>query len=93
MSGTKLFLKNQMEDMVWMFLDEVLQKWPEACTCDICRHDIAALSLNSLAPRYVVREQGEVLSKTSMLEIQYRADVYAAVTKAILLVKDKPRHF
>lgn len=91
-SEMKVFLKNHMEDMVWLLLDDVLQKWPEVCGCTVCRHDIAAIALNSLQPRYVVREQGEVYSKVSVLEAQYRADVYAALTKAILLVQGKPRH-
>ncbi|MBC7344450.1 MAG: late competence development ComFB family protein [Clostridia bacterium] len=82
-----------MEDMVWGFLDEVLEKHPEICRCELCRHDIAALALNNLPPRYVVRETGEVLSRTAVLEPQYRTDVYAALTQAIMLVKEKPRHF
>lgn len=92
MSDSKVFLKNYMEDMVWLLLDDVLQKWPEVCRCTICRHDIAAIALNNLKPRYVVREQGEVYSRVSVLEAQYRADVYTALTKAILLVQEKPRH-
>ncbi len=92
MSTNKIFLKNFMEDCVWIFLDEVLKKYPEACSCETCRYDIAALALNSLPSRYVVRDKGEVYSKISTLETQYRADIYAALTKAIMLVKENPRH-
>jgi len=85
-------LKNYMEEAVWSLIDEVLPKYPEVCQCPACRHDIAALALNQLPPRYVVREKGEIYSKTSLLESQYRADIYAALTKAILVVSEKPRH-
>jgi len=88
----KLFLKNYMEECTWEFLDEVLTKYPEVCNCESCRYDIAAIALNNLPPRYVVREKGEIYSKASMLRIQYRADIYAALTKAIFQVKESPRH-
>ncbi|MBS3975735.1 MAG: late competence development ComFB family protein [Syntrophomonadaceae bacterium] len=87
-----VFLKNMMEDLVWLLMKDVLAKWPEACNCEVCRHDMAAIALNSLRPRYVVRTKGEVLSRTSELESQHRADVYSAITRAVLLVSEKPRH-
>jgi competence protein ComFB len=86
------FVKNYMEDVVWSFLPNVLAKYPEACSCSICQHDTVAIALNQLPPRYVAREQGEIYTKLNTLEIQYRADVYAALTKAIMLVSANPRH-
>ncbi|HBT47443.1 MAG TPA: competence protein ComFB [Peptococcaceae bacterium] len=88
----QIVLKNYMEDCVWELLDNVLAQDPEACKCDVCRHDIAALALNRLPPRYVVREEGAVYTKLAMLEAQYRADVYAALTAALMQVKENPRH-
>jgi competence protein ComFB len=88
----KLFLKNIIEDLVWLLMKDVLEKWPEVCKCNVCQHDMAAIALNSLKPRYVVRTKGEVLSRASELEIQHRADVFSALTRAMLLVSEKPRH-
>ncbi|MDN5346490.1 MAG: competence protein ComFB [Clostridia bacterium] len=88
----ELFLKNYMEDCVWELLDKVLEQDPAACRCPACRYDMVALALNNLPPRYVVREKGEVYSKASMLEIQHRADIYTALTKALAIVKQNPRH-
>ncbi|HHY59926.1 MAG TPA: late competence development ComFB family protein [Clostridia bacterium] len=88
----KPFLKNYMEDVVWSFLPNVLAKYPDACHCEICQHDIVAIALNLLPPRYVVREQGEIYTKLHTLEIQYRADIYTALTKAIMTVTANPRH-
>lgn len=92
MTNKDCFVKNYMEDVVWSFLPNVLAKYPEACSCPICQHDTVAIALNNLPPRYVAREQGAIYNKLNTLEIQYRADVYAALTKAIMLVTANPRH-
>ncbi|GEA18084.1 MAG: competence protein ComFB [Moorella sp. (in: firmicutes)] len=88
----ELFLKNYMEDCVWELLDQVLDQEPQACRCDTCRLDIVALALNQLPPRYAVREKGAIYSKLAMLEAQHRADIYRALTQAIMKVKEAPRH-
>lgn len=87
-----IFLKNYMEDVVLSYLDEVLSKYPEICQCEICKHDIVAIALNNLPPKYVVREEGELYSKVDTLDNQYRIDVISALTKAVMTVKDHPRH-
>lgn len=92
MANPKPFLKNYMEDCVESYLDEILNKYPEACHCETCRYDIMAIALNNLPPKYVAREEGELYSRINNLEAQYRADIYAAITKAIMIVKDNPRH-
>ena len=53
--------------------------------------DIEALALNSLPPRYIVTEKGEVFSKVDELSIQFQADVTRAVMQALSRVKDNPR--
>lgn len=77
---------------MWGYLDEVLSKYPKICQCDVCKHDIVAIALNNLPPKYVVREQGELYSKINSLDTQYRVDVITALTRAIMIVKDHPRH-
>ncbi|NLW06922.1 MAG: late competence development ComFB family protein [Clostridia bacterium] len=90
--SSKYMLKNQMEDCVWELLDQVLAQYPEVCKCENCRYDIVALTLNRLPPRYTVRVKGEIYAKLAMLEAQHRADIYQALTQAILIVKQHPRH-
>lgn len=92
MPTKKVFLKNMVEDFVWDFMKQAYEKYPDACQCEVCTHDVAALALNELKPHYVVREEGEVYTKISLLESQYRADLLVAVTKAILRVQANPRH-
>ena len=49
-------------------------------------------ALNDLPPKYVVTEKGELYSKINTLEQQFEVDVVAAITKAAVLVKRRPRH-
>jgi competence protein ComFB len=84
-------VKNCMEIYVWDMLDRVLEK-QQVCICDICRHDIAALALNDLPPRYVVTQKGEAYTKAKLLEQQFMIDVIAKITYAAQIVAQHPRH-
>lgn len=89
--NTNLMVKNVMEVLVWNFLDDILEKFPEGCNCEQCRYDIAALALNQLTPKYVATEKGEIYTKIQFLEVQYRADIVGALTRAIAKVIESPR--
>lgn len=84
-------IKNYMEVIVSNLMDEIL-KDINACTCDKCKLDVAAIALNDLPPKYIVTEKGELYSKISTLRQQFEVDVISAVTKAVVLVKRSPRH-
>ncbi|MBO8167620.1 MAG: late competence development ComFB family protein [Thermoanaerobacteraceae bacterium] len=88
----KTYIKNYMEDIVWELLPDILNRFPECCNCEICRHDIVAKALNDLPPKYVARHKGEVYTKVAELTQQFRTDVYSALTKAILVVSQNPNH-
>lgn len=89
-------LCNCTEEAVRMLLPDVLreyaQKNPGTCTCERCRDDIMALALNSLPPHYVVTDKGSILTKVNFERIGGRAEVIAALIKAIKIVKENPRH-
>ncbi len=84
-------IKNYMEEIVFGQMKEVLNDI-NVCTCDKCILDIAAIALNDLPPKYIVTEKGELYSKLNTLSQQFEVDVVAAITKAAVLVKRKPRH-
>ena len=84
-------IKNYMEEIVFNQMQEVLADI-NSCTCDKCIIDIAAIALNDLPPKYIVSEKGELYSKISALKQQFEVDVIAAITKAAVLVKRRPRH-
>lgn len=84
-------LHNLMEDSVLQAVSEFIAK-EDICTCDQCRLDIAAIALNSLPPRYVVTNKGASYARADLLEMQKYVDIIGAITKAIKLVKEHPRH-
>jgi competence protein ComFB len=84
-------IKNYMEEIVFHLMDDIL-KDVNACTCDKCKLDVAAIALNDLPPKYIVTEKGELYSKISTLKQQFEVDVISSVTKAVVLVKRAPRH-
>lgn len=91
MSYENLNLKNYMEEVVYMIIDDVLKDL-NACTCKKCTMDIAAIALNQLPPKYIVTEKGELYSKINTLRQQFEVDIISAITKAAVLVKRSPRH-
>jgi len=84
-------IKNYMEEVVYMLLDDILKDL-NVCKCDKCKMDIAAMALNQLPARYIVTEKGELYSKINALRQQFEVDVISAITKAAVLVKRSPRH-
>lgn len=84
-------LHNLMEDSVLHAAAELMSK-ENMCTCEQCRLDIAAIALNSLPPRYVVTSKGASYARADLLEMQKYVDIIGAITKAIKLVKEHPRH-
>lgn len=83
--------RNLMEDFVMQNLDVVLEG-AGCCTCDACRSDVAAWTLNNLKPHYVATRQGRLMVKLQSYELQSRADVIAAISEAAMMVKSNPRH-
>lgn len=87
----KLCLKNYMEDVVFSLLDELIKE-KNACACERCKYDIAAIALNNLPPKYVVTESGEVYAKTQLLNQQFRTNAVVEILKAIEVVRNNPHH-
>lgn len=85
-------LHNLMEDEVLNAINKVSKGMDNICKCEICKMDIAAISLNHLKPNYVVTDQGYVYAKANNMNQQFNTDVTAAVIKAIDIVGNNPRH-
>ena len=86
-----LELTNYMEHCVLELLGPVLENL-NSCTCDNCQHDILAIALNSLPPKYVVTKRGELYTKLNNLQHQFDVDIIAAISKAAVIVSRNPRH-
>ncbi len=84
----ELVLVNLMERLVIDRLDTAFDKF-NCCRCDKCRRDVAAFALNLLPPRYVVAEPDEL---PRLLEECSSKEVSTALVKAILHIKNHPKH-
>jgi competence protein ComFB len=87
-----LQLKNYMEEATDSTIEEILARRDDVCKCDRCKMDIKALALNHLPPKYVVTDRGYVYTKVNELENQFTADITVAVTNALKIIRDNPRH-
>ena len=83
---------NLMEDIVLRHVDSMMAA-DGGCCCEACRSDVVAYALNHLPPRYVASDKGRMLVELDSYEAQFRTDVVAALSNAIRLVRDNPRHF
>ena len=87
----EVILKNMMEQMVLLKLDETIDKLC-CCQCDKSRIDIASYALNRLPAKYVATYEGEVYSKLETLSLQYETDLLNALYQAAQVVTQNPRH-
>ncbi len=84
-------MRNLIEEIVLDAVPDYLHK-EGMCKCDQCKLDVAAIALNNLPPRYIVTAKGASYAKADMLDMQKYIDIVGAITKAIKLVKEHPRH-
>lgn len=64
----------------------------DVCTCSRCKADVTALTLNGLAPKYLVTMKAAVDPLLSFYTNRLISDVTVEATKACMIVKDNPRH-
>ena len=91
MSETLMHMSNYMEYVVECLVDSVIRDLG-VCKCQKCRLGIVAMALNSLAPKYVVTENGRLYTKANSFQQQFEVDALSAITNAAIKVKEKPRH-
>ncbi|MCF6464237.1 late competence development ComFB family protein [Clostridium sp. Cult1] len=85
-------LRNLIEDEVIYTINRLLKDRKDICTCDKCKMDIAAITLNNLKPKYVVTEKGKLYGKIDTIDYQFDADLVREIVKAIEIVGDNPHH-
>ncbi|XYW68664.1 late competence development ComFB family protein [Oscillospiraceae bacterium LTW-04] len=81
-------LVNLMEAFVEKRLDAALKKF-KCCTCERCRKDVLAITLNKLPPLYVIEDDPDI---RDLHERERAAQVATALVQAILAVKANPTH-
>lgn len=83
--------KNVTEILVRQRMDDILPTI-DMCQCHKCYMDVLALTLNDLPARYVNTRFGGLMKKLEAADFQTNADIDTAITKAVAIVKSKPRH-
>lgn len=64
----------------------------DLCTCDRCKADTIALTMNGLMPKYIVTTPAAVAPLVSYYTNRLISDVTVEAIKACMTVKDNPRH-
>lgn len=81
-------LVNLMEAFVEKRLDAAMKKF-KCCTCERCRKDVLANTLNKLPSLYVIEDDSDI---RDLHERERAAQVATALVQAILAVKAHPSH-
>lgn len=87
-----MILHNIMEDKVIDITNDLMKGDKDFCCCERCKLDVVALALNNLQPKYVVNQRGELYGKVNMMCSQGDTDIVQAITRAIEIVRNNPRH-
>jgi competence protein ComFB len=84
-------VENFMEVVVDNFLDTVIGRLG-FCNCQICKDDIANITLNNLTPQYRSGSKGELYFKIANLDTQFEIEILSQITKSAMIVHANPRH-
>lgn len=76
-----------VEDKIIYFMRQF-----DVCTCDRCKADTIALTMNGLMPKYIVTTPAAIDPLLSYYTNRLISDVTVEATKACMVVKENPRH-
>ena len=87
-------MRNILEDTLRRLRDEMLEKYPQFCTCEQCKDDTLTWALNHCRPKYVTgsRPMGNALTAVELALDQSRAELTVIVFEALRRVAANPRH-
>lgn len=89
----EVILVNKMEHAVRTAVDRLFAQGKNpGCSCERCKLDVIALTLNMLPSKYVVTTIGNAVTNVALDSSQWQANLTMAVCKAIDIVRGKPRH-
>ncbi len=82
---------NVMEEIVKDKIIYFMRQF-DLCTCERCKADTIALTMNGLMPKYIVTTPAAVAPLISYYTNRLIPDVTVEAIKACMTVKDNPRH-
>ncbi len=85
---------NVMEEVVSTLVNVLMMSpdYQTFCNCQKCRHDIIAISLNTLPSHYVTTEDGRKMVYEQLNTKENRAWINKRIISAIHLVGKYPKH-
>lgn len=83
--------KNVMEEIVNDRMGSILIKIG-CCPCEQCKSDVASYVLNRIRPKYVSTANGELFSKSIVLNPETENELIRLIVEAANIVKENPRH-
>jgi len=84
-------LINENIKIVFPLIDKYQKENKIPCSCKDCMLDIAAITLNSLKPRYHVSLIGDFYQTIKSIN-EYKKKVEETLKKAIARVSERPHH-
>ena len=84
-------LINVMEQLAEVLADKYIRLFG-LCTCERCRRDVLALTLNELPPRYQVMPMQEFKLRSDMYLNRYGGEITSQLLRACQTVMTAPRH-
>lgn len=87
----KVQMVNVIMDAVEAVIDDAMSGF-DMCTCEKCRLDVMAITLNNLPPKYVVSQMGFAFAFHDCVLGQSMTDIYKEIYKAATLVRANPKH-
>lgn len=87
--GPRYLLRNYMEDIVLEKIGHTMDML-KACTCEKCKKNVMAMTLNELPPAYMAVEADQVENAVRQLRAGVEVKVSAALIKAVQTVKAAP---
>lgn len=82
---------NVLEFFVQEQVDIYMKRF-EVCCCPRCRADVAAITLSSLTPKYIVADGDDYFPLLNFYRNKFAVSITAQLIKACMRVKESPRH-
>ncbi len=84
-------LDNKSQELVFEAIERLIEKGTTMCTCEECVTDLAAWTLNHVAPRYYTSLLAP-LAPDAARERQYQVEIELALASGVKKLLQHPHH-
>lgn len=85
-------IKNIVEDIAALLLDNAIMHRYDICTCKICKTDMLGYILSKIPPRYVALDNIALPTLVRKARVELHSEINIAIHNAIELVCKNPHH-